>query len=180
MKTMLIKTRLFTLCCIALVFLSCNDNRTADRSGPPGAVSSPPEVKSSADVIKIQPAPVSIQPGSNAQGTVTLAISSGFHVNANPATFPYLIPTEITAGKIDGITVDKPVYPPGAKKKFMFANEPLSVYEGEAQIRLPLHGDMNLAPGKHSMPLNIRVQACDHEQCFPPVELKTTLVIEVK
>jgi len=111
---------------------------------------------------------------------VTLSIASGFHVNANPATFSYLIPTELTAGTIEGITTAKPIYPQAEKKKFMFANEPLAVYEGEAQIRLPLRAEKNLTPGTHSMPLNIRVQACDHEQCFPPAGLKTNLAIEVK
>jgi hypothetical protein len=179
MKMMLIKSRLLALCCVALVFSSCSSNRTADRSGPPGDAA-PPEVKSSADVVKIKPATVSIQAGSSAQGTVTLAISSDFHVNANPATFPYLIPTEITPGKIDGITAGKPLYPPGAEKQFKFADEPLAVYEGEVQIHLPLRAEKNLTSGTHSMPLNIRVQACDHEQCFPPVELKTTISIETK
>jgi len=177
---MLIKSWLFALCCVALVFSSCGNNRPVDRSGPPLDSSSPPEVKSSADVVKIQPATVSLAGGGNAQGTVTLAISSGFHVNANPATFPYLIPTEITPGKIDGINVGKPVYPPGAKKQFKFADEPLAVYEGEAQIKLPVRADKNIAKGTLSLPVDVRVQACDHEQCFPPVQLKTTISIEVK
>jgi hypothetical protein len=180
MKTMLIESRLFTLCCIALVFSGCSNNRTVDRSGPPSNASSPPEVKSSADVVKIQPATISIQAGSSTQGTVTLAISSGFHVNANPATFPYLIPTEITTGKIEGITVGKPLYPPGAKKEFKFADEPLAVYEGQVQIKIPVSANKNIAKGTLSLPANVRVQACDHEQCFPPVDLKTTISIETK
>ena len=177
---MLIKSWLFALCLISLVSSSCGNNRSVDRSGPPVDSASPPEVKSSADVVKIQPATVSIAAGGNAQGTVTLAISSGFHVNANPATFPYLIPTEITPGKIDRINVGKPVYPPGSKKQFKFADEPLAVYEGEAQIKLPVRGDKNTAKGTLSLPVDVRVQACDHEQCFPPVQLKTTISIEVK
>ena len=180
MKMMLIKSWLFALCGIAFLFSSCSNNSTVDRSGPPSNASAPPEVRSSADVVKIQPASVSIATGSSAQGTVTLTISKGFHVNANPATFPYLIPTEITPGKIEGITVGKPLYPPGDKKKCKFADEPLAVYEGEAQIQLPLRAEKNLTPGTHSMPLNLRVQACDHEQCFPPVELKTTMSIDTK
>ena len=138
------------------------------------------EVRSSADVVKVHPATVSIEAGGNAQGTVTLAISSGFHVNANPATFPYLIPTEITPGKIDGINVGKPVYPPGAKKQFKFADEPLAVYEGDAQIKLPVRAEKSVKPGVISMPLNVRVQACDHEQCFPPVNLNAKISIDVK
>ncbi|MEK6334785.1 MAG: protein-disulfide reductase DsbD domain-containing protein [Acidobacteriota bacterium] len=177
---MLIKSWLFALCLISLVFSSCGNNRPVDRSGPRADSSSTPEVRSSADVVKIQPVTVSITAGGSAQGTVTLAISSGFHVNANPATFPYLIPTEITPGKIDGLKVGKPIYPPCAKKQFKFADEPLAVYEGEAQIRLPVSAEKNISKGTLSLPVDIRVQACDHEQCFPPVQLKTTISIEVK
>jgi hypothetical protein len=134
----------------------------------------------SASVVKVQPANVTVSSGGNAEATVTLSISSGFHVNANPATFAYLIPTEVTAGATEGVTVSKPVYPAAVKRTFQFSNEPLAVYEGDAQIKLPLRAEATAAKGAHSLPLNIRVQACDHEQCFPPATLNATIAIEVK
>jgi len=111
---------------------------------------------------------------------VTLSISSGFHVNANPATFSYLIPTEVTAENAEEINVDKAVYPAGRMEKFQFADQPLAVYEGETQIKLPLRAKANGAKVSTSLPIKVRVQACDNEQCFPPATLNTTLAADVK
>jgi hypothetical protein len=165
--------------CFALVPLS-GCNKPQANSSKPADKPTGPEIKSSADVVKVQSSTVALSAGGSADATVILSISSGYHVNANPATFPYLIPTQVTAGAIEGITAATPIYPEAEKRKFMFANEPLAVYEGEAQIRLPLRAQKNVTPGSHLMPLNIKVQACDHEQCFPPAMLNTTMAIEVK
>jgi hypothetical protein len=108
-----------------------------------------------------------------------LSISPGYHVNANPATFPYLIATQVTPGAVEGITSDKPVYPPAEKKKFAFAEEPLAVYEGQAQIKLPLRADAK-SKGPVTVPIDVRVQACDQEKCFPPDTLHLTIPADVK
>lgn len=165
---------------ISLTLGGCG--RTPDSATNAGTTAPTPPAGfvSSASVVKVQPANVTVSSGSNAEATVTLSISSGFHVNANPATFAYLIPTEVTAGTTEGITVSKPVYPGAVKRTFQFSNEPLAVYEGDAQIKLPLRAQENAAKGARSLPLNIRVQACDHEQCFPPATLNATIAIEVK
>ncbi len=166
------------ICSAPVFFSSCN--RPPANESKPADKAAIQEIRSSADVVKIQAASVSIPAGGNTDATISISISPGFHVNANPATFSYLIPTEVTAGKIEGIAVSKPVYPAAEKRKFQFANEPLAVYEGEAQIRLPLRAEKNAAKGARSLPLSIRVQACDHEQCFPPATLTMTMAIEVK
>jgi hypothetical protein len=137
-------------------------------------------MSSSADIVKVPSTAASVPAGGNVDATVTLSISAGFHVNANPATFSYLIPTEVTTGTIEGVTAGKPLYPAAVKRKFQFANEPLAVYEGNAQVRLPLRAEKNVAKGVRSLPVYVRVQACDHEQCFPPATLTTTMAVEVK
>ena len=180
MKTIPIKSWLFGLSCIALMLGGCGTNRIEDRTETPKSSTPQSEVRSSADVVKVGAASLSLPAGGNADATITLSISSGFHVNANPATYPYLIPTEITAATVAGITTAKPIYPKAEKRNFAFAKESLAVYEGEAQIKLSVRAEKNVKPGMNSMPLNVRVQACDHEQCFPPADLKTTVAIEVK
>ena len=174
--------RAFLVACslvISFALGGCNRNRSGADVVP--LSSSPaPSISSSADVVKAAGTAVSIPVGGAVGATVTLSISSGFHVNANPATFSYLIPTEVTAGKIEGIAVSRPVYPAAEKRKFQFANKPLAVYEGEAQIGLRLRAEKNAAKGPRSLPLSIRVQACDHEQCFPPATLNATIAIDVK
>jgi len=114
------------------------------------------------------------------QGSVeiVIVIEPGYHVNANPATFSYLIPTELTAEKVDGLEIGKPIYPVAEKKTFQFAPDPLAVYEGEIKIKLPLR--VIPSNGSKQLPVNMRVQACNQEECFPPDTLHTTIAVEVK
>lgn len=174
---------LLVVCSLVISFALVGCNRTNSSNpnvAPPSSPSSAPGISSSADIVKVQPSAASIPAGGSVDATVTLSISAGFHVNANPATFSYLIPTEATTGAIEGIITDKPTYPQAVKRKFQFADEPLAVYEGDAQIKLPLRAAKNAAKGARSLPVYVRVQACDHEQCFPPATLTTTMALEVK
>jgi hypothetical protein len=150
-------------------------NRGIDPSSP-----TPAAISSSAQVAKVAGANVSISQSTPVDAVVTLSISPGFHVNANPATFPYLIATELTADKLEGIAVGLPGYPAAQKKKFQFAEEPLSVYEGEIPIKLNLRAEANATTGTRTLPVKVRVQACDEEQCFPPATINATIRVTVK
>ncbi len=88
-----------------------------------------------------------------------LSVREGWHVNANPASSPYLIPTEIRDGARDVS------YPPGEVMTFAFSREPLSVYAGEVAISF----DADLATS-----VTLVYQACDETRCLSPVrrELK--------
>lgn len=177
---MIIKSLPF-LCLFMVVALEgCGGNHRQVNDGVPARSSPPSQVSTSAGVVKARTTEVTIPSGGETTAMVTLSISSGFHVNANPATFSYLIPTEVTAENSEEINVDKAVYPAGRMEKFQFADQPLAVYEGETQIKLPLRAKANAAKVSTSLPIKVRVQACDNEQCFPPATLNTTLAVDVK
>jgi hypothetical protein len=137
-------------------------------------------VRTSGDVVKVTAAGIEIAGGSSADLSIPISIQPGYHVNANPATFDYLIATEVTVDKSEGLVFGKPVYPASEKKKFQFADQPLAVYEGSLQIKLPVQAATNSAKGKRSVGLHVRVQACDEEKCFPPDTLQSTAVIDLK
>lgn len=61
---------------------------------------------------------------------VVLNIIEGYHVNANPASMEGLIPTAVSA---EGAALDV-TYPPAATERYLFTDEPLSVYEGRVEI----------------------------------------------
>jgi len=175
------------LCTIAifavLAFAGCNKTlSTTTNQLPSQAWASPValNVRSSADVVRVTPGGVSISAGGSTDATVAISISPGYHVNANPATFSYLIATELTPQKIEGVTAGKPVYPAFEKKKFQFADAALAVYEGEAHIKLPLRAASNAAKGMRPLPISLRVQACDNEKCYPPANLNSYIKMEVK
>jgi hypothetical protein len=112
---------------------------------------------------------------------VQLSISTGYHVNANPATFPYLIATAVEAGASNGITMGKPIYPAAAMKTFSFEKQqPLAVYEGVAGIKLPVQAAADAAKGQRTVPLKVRVQACDDAACYAPATLEIPLRLTVK
>lgn len=161
---------------LAFVTAACSkDVRTGNGSGL-----GPGQVSSSAQVVKVTAVPVNVSQSSGGDAVITLSISPGFHINANPATFSYLIATEVTAGKLEGITAGTPAYPAAVKKKFQFAEEPLAVYEGEVSIKLNLRAEANASTGRKSLPVNVRVQACDEEQCFPPATIDTTIPVTLQ
>ena len=167
---------------LALPLAGCSRGIHSGTGGWPPAAAAPSltKITSSADVVEVRAAAVSIPEGGGADATVSLSVSPGFHINANPATFPYLIATDITADKIPGITAGQPAYPAAAKKKFQFADEPLAVYEGKTQIKLPLHAENNAVKATRSLPIHVRVQACDNEKCYAPATLEAAIAVEVK
>mgnify|MGYP006288268595 CR=1 FL=1 len=89
---------------------------------------------------------------------VRLAIDPGFHINANPASADYLVPTRVTAvdGEIGAID-----YPAGKPFRAAFATESIDVYEGELTLRAPVVGDVPTG-------LRIEIQACNDAVCLAP------------
>jgi len=157
------------------IFLAFSGCKTGS---PPTASSSPTPsgISSSDQVVKAYSHFIRT---SSPQANLELVISPGFHVNANPASFPYLIATEVHTGKVDGIVIsDKLAYPPPKMETFAFADTPLAVYEGSVSIPIPLTPAPG-AKGQRVIPFEIRVQACDREKCYPPSTLNAFLPIEL-
>lgn len=166
--------------CLFVAFLGAACSKDVRTGGGLGPGQGQMPVSSSAQVVKATAVPVNISQSSGADAMIALSISPGFHINANPATFSYLIATEVTAGKLEGIITGTPVYPAAVKRKFQFAEQPLAVYEGELSIKLNLRAEANATPGRKSLPVNVRVQACDEEQCFPPATINTTIPVTLQ
>ena len=98
------------------------------------------------------------------QFRVGLTIRDGWHVNANPASSSYLIPTEIQG------SVRRVVYPEGTMQEFAFSTDALSVYGGAIVI------EGTLGPDADS--LELLYQPCDETRCLSPV--KRTLEVPTR
>ena len=85
---------------------------------------------------------------------IEISIEDGWHVNANPASSPYLISTEVQ-GDVSDVS-----YPPGEMMTFSFSDEAISVYEGELTLAGELRGTRVV----------LVYQACDDTRCLAPVE----------
>ena len=134
-----------------------------------------------ADLVTVPPiAPLTIAPGATTPAKITLKIKDGFHIQANPASEDYLIPTEVT------LTVDnkvfklgKPVYPAPISLKTKLSVKPLKVYEGNSDITVPLTVLPATKPGTYTLKGSVSFQACNDTNCFPPGEAAVALKIVV-
>lgn len=170
---------------LLLICAACADKPPAKPAIPPVASPSPMSAisrpVSSADVVKASVADIEIVAGKAGDAQVQISISPGYHVNANPATFPYLIATAVEAGASNGISAGKPIYPAAAMKTFSFEKQqPLAVYEGVAGVKLPVQAAANAEKGQRTVPLKVRVQACDDAACYAPATLEIPLRVTVK
>jgi DsbC/DsbD-like thiol-disulfide interchange protein len=111
---------------------------------------------------------------------VYLAIQNGYHINANPPTYPYLIATTLEVSPTNGFSLGKVSYPKPLNRSFVFAEKPLAVYEGETEVMATVKADKSAKQGQQSLPAKLRIQACDEAVCYPPGTLELAIPVIVK
>ncbi len=100
---------------------------------------------------------------------VQVQIDPGWHIQANPASLPFLVPTELDLGSSGAdAAID---YPVGRELRSEFTRETIRVYDGQLEISVRLRADAE-PPGR----LALRFQACDDKLCLPPS--RTELALE--
>lgn len=172
-------SRLIGLAGLLLLLLLANCSRTVTPGSepPPGAVE---KRITSANVVKAEPQRAEIAAGSTGEVVVRLTIDSGYHVNANPPTYPYLKATELEIPSSEGVSLTSVKYPPALNRKFPFAEEPIAIYEGETELRASLKADNSAKKGERSMPAKLHIQACDDQVCYPPGAVDLQLPLTIK
>jgi len=125
--------------------------------------------------------PARVRPGSVFLVHVDLAIAEGWHINANPASGPQLIPTLV------GLRGDAPVevrsveYPEAQRLDASYADKPLAVFAGRNRITMTARLKESAAVGER-LTLNVllQYQACDDSRCLPPTERINQVEIAVE
>ena len=133
----------------------------AGRIGAEPAPSSADHVRASASAVRRE--------GTD-ELTVTIAVADGYHINANPASFAFLIPTRLT---IDGVPDLKVLYPESTVIKPRFAVEGLKVYQGTVTLRATI--PRQAAARNRAISPKLEVQACNEEVCLPPAALSLSV-----
>ncbi|MEM6856091.1 MAG: protein-disulfide reductase DsbD domain-containing protein, partial [Planctomycetota bacterium] len=87
---------------------------------------------------------------------VVLSIAEGYHLNANPASLDGLVATTVSA---EGGEVEV-TYPPAAIERYLFTDEPLSVYEGRIEIMVQADSSVDA--------ITLTTQACTDSACLAP------------
>ena len=166
--------RIATGLLLMFTFASCGQQPATD------VINSTKRVASET-VVTVEAPPVELNAGASVETSVRLKVDHGYHINANPASFPYLIATELNVPKVDGISAAKITYPPPLEKTFSFSPDgPLAVYENEADVKVSLLADASANPGQTSIPAKLRIQACDDRVCYPPGTIDVWIPVTVK
>ncbi len=107
-------------------------------------------------------------PGESGRLVALVRIEDGWHVNSHLPTYEYLIPTAVEVALPAGWDAPELTYPPGKLARFTFADEQLSVYQGEVPIVATFHVPA-AASGEVPVAVTVTYQACNDTQCLPPV-----------
>lgn len=165
---------------LILLFLPFGCSRPQGNSGPTTPTPTQGRNISSTDVVKFAPEEVTISRGGTANAQVHLKIDSGYHVNANPPSFPYLKATELELTPDGGLSVSFIRYPDPLLKKFSFSDSNLAVYEGETTLLVQLKADPSIAEGRKNLSGKLRVQACDDQVCYAPATMDIVIPVNVQ
>jgi uncharacterized protein len=118
----------------------------------------------SADHVRVAASAMSTHDGDEV--LVTIKVDDKFHINANPASFDFLIPTSV---EFKGVTPTEIDYPKPVRFTAKFAPEGLNVYEGSIAIVANFPKDS--LRGIKSVQGAVTAQACTDQICLPPSTL---------
>ncbi len=107
---------------------------------------------------------------------VRLKVKKGWHINANPASLDFLVPTTLSISSEHPLEAIDISYPTAKSVRFPFADQPLAVYEGEVTIPA-IFEIRRYPPGALRLDLVLDFQACDDTRCLPPSSI--TLSVDV-
>lgn len=109
--------------------------------------------------------------------TVLLHIKDGWHVNANPASLPFLIATAVEAHAADASIPLQVKYPPGRDSGIRLDGKSIMVFDDNVSITAyaPAAQLKRLSPDEFA-DVTVTVQSCsDQGICLPPSTLEYPL-----
>jgi DsbC/DsbD-like thiol-disulfide interchange protein len=130
---------------------------------PPPTPQSAPEIGVSARLASNK-----VRKGGTVQGTVTMDIPSGYHVNSNRPLEKFLIASQLQIEAPKGVRVGSLVYPRPILRKLKFSKSRVSVFEGRAVIRFSVTVPASFPSRTVELKGHSRYQACNDDICFPP------------
>lgn len=117
--------------------------------------------------------------GGKAPLNIELRVNKGFHINSNKPNDELLLPTVVHLNPPEGIMIMNVQYPEAEQLALPFmGNDKLSVYSGLVTVRAEVRIPKSAALGTLRVHGEVKYQACDNRQCFPPKS--TPLEFDVK
>ena len=120
-----------------------------------------------------------VRAGATIKAALQVTLPEGLHVQSNKPRDPALIPTELLLEPPTGVSGVEVVFPKAVDFPQEGLPEPLLVFEHAFTIGAQLALAADLAPGPHTVPFELRYQACDDKVCFAPTSKKGEWTFEV-
>lgn len=168
------------LAVVTAPFSACSKTQQPDGTGTANSASPAAPKITSESVVKVAVQSAEIPAGGFADAIVRVTVQSGYHINSNPPTFPYLKATELEMADTSEITLNSIFYPKPLVKNFAFSDQPLQVYEGETPLTVTLEAAPSAKKGQLSIPAELRIQACDEQVCYPPGSISLVIPVLIK
>ncbi len=118
-------------------------------------------------------------PGAPARVAALVTIEHGWHVNSHQPTFEYLIPTVFDLDLPAGWPQETVRYPAAKMKTFSFEPHPLAVYDGDVVMVASFEVPKGVKPGSYPLQGSLHYQACNDQQCLPPVTAQAKLELRI-
>ncbi len=132
------------------------------------------------DIITVTCVPwVTLIPGERAEARLGLSVAEGFHVQANPAGGPFLLPLQIAFSRQQTLRAGRPRYPAGQRFRLQGSADPLLVYSGKFDLVVPVEAFADAEAGDYFLKGTLRYQACDARTCLFPASLPIVVPVEV-
>jgi DsbC/DsbD-like thiol-disulfide interchange protein len=127
-----------------------------------------------------KPSVIAAKAGSIAEAKLPMELRSGYHVNSNTPSDPYLIPLRLTWS--DGpLQAAEVVFPKPSLEKYSFSEKPLSVFSGRFEVVTRFKVPPSAPLGPVTVEGKVRYQACNDRMCLAPKTVDVSLpVIIVK
>jgi uncharacterized protein len=99
---------------------------------------------------------------------IELVVQPGWHINANPSSPDFLVPTTVELKSKQKVKLTKVKYPEHHPLKVQGSDEPYHVYDGNAIVYALLETDETETTEFIEMQFHVRFQGCNSTQCLPP------------
>lgn len=122
---------------------------------------------------------VAVRPGESVEARISVRVSEGYHVQANPASADYLVATRLKLKSLPGIIIRKVTYPPGRPYRLEGTDDDLQTYEGSFDIIVSLTVSGSARSGRRTLAGQLEYQACNSKTCLFPASVPVTIPLVV-
>lgn len=123
--------------------------------------------------------PVILAAGHEAEARVTVIVADGYHIQANPASSQFFVPTRLQLRAKGGVVPREPVYPLGRPYRLAGMPDELMTYEEAFVVVVPLVAGESAQPGDYLLQGSLRYQACDDRSCLFPATVPVNIPVRV-